>query len=167
MALTLAITPGAYVNNVAGQPLTYVASVTNSGATSVTLQSLSVSGPPGMCSSIGQPQYLTPNVPVSVGNPVLVAGSTYNYTFEVVFQAPSTAGPSPQAAGGTAGVGNAMTNNTSGTLLLQSLSSDSTVASASLKIPILSSTSPFPVAQGGALQLASGFDLINFLTTFA
>lgn len=168
MALTLSIVQGAFNNYVAGQPVSLVASVTNSGSTSVTLSSLAIYADPGSCSFLGQPVYLTPNMPVGLGNPVLTAGSTYSYPFEVIFQAPNLAGPSPQAPGLAAGSGVAANPSASvARLTLQSLSSDSTTASVSLSVPVLSTLYPFPVAQGGAMQLSSGFNLVNLLTSFA
>lgn len=169
MALVLSIVPGFGATSVvAGQNISYVASVTNTGSTSVTLQSLATYTDMATCINVGQPQYLTPNVPVGVGNPTIAAGATASYPFEVAFMSPSFAGPSPQAPGGTLGSSNASVPGDSVFgIYLQSLSSDSTVASAALLVPILSAVPPFPIAQGGGLQLSSGFNLVNFLTSFA
>jgi len=167
MALTLSIIPGARASSVvAGQSINYVASVTNAGSSSVTLQALATFTDTGTAVSVGQPNYLTPNVPVGVGNPTIAAGATSYFPFEVVYQTPYGAGPSPQAPGGAAGSQNAMPTDAQFVISLQSLSSDSTVASASLLVPVLSTIAPFPIAQGGGMQLSSGFNLVNLLTSF-
>lgn len=168
MALTLSIIPGANAGNVvAGQRANYVASVTNSGSSSVTLQSLATYAETGIGVTVGQPNYLTPNVPVGVGNPTLAAGATSYFPFEVVFQTPNFPGPSPQQPGGSAGTSAAAVPvDSSFVISLQSLSSDASVASAQLLVPVLSTIAPFPIAQGGGMQLSSGFNLINLLTSF-
>lgn len=169
MALTLAILPGtASSYGVGGRTNNYVASVTNSGSSSVTLQSLATYGESNTCMNVGQPQYLTPNVPVGVGNPTIAAGATSFFPFEVTFMTPNMPGPSPQAPGGNLGAVTAYVPGDSVFgVTLQSLSSDSTVASATLLVPVLTTIAPFPVAQGGALQLSSGFNIVNFITSFA
>jgi len=171
MALTLSISAGYGSTNVAaGMQVTYVASVTNSGATAVTLNGLwvsrdSMSGNAG----VGQPTWQTPGVSVGAGYPTLAAGSTYNYPFSVVFSAPNMAGGSPNSApGGAAPPHNAAYPIDSGfSFTINSLSSDSTTASATYFVPVLSTVAPFPIPQGGALQMNSGFNLVNFLTSFA
>ena len=167
MALTLSISPGFDgVNPIASDQITYIANVTNSGATAVTLSSLQAYAQGG--AFVGAMQYLQPNVPVGVGNPVLLPGTTYSYPFLVEFISPSFAGPSPQAPGGASGVGIAANpSNQYVILTINSLSSDSTVATASLTVPVLSAIAPFPIAQGGGMQFSSGFNAVNFLTSFA
>ena len=169
MALMLAIqgTPSS-TSPVAGQVVTFVAAVTNSGSTSVTLQSLNAAPERNSAITLSQPEILTPNLPVGVGNPVLLASTTYYYPFKVVFHGPTTSGPSPQAPGGGTIPNTAAypTDNSFG-ISLTSLSSDGTVAYVATTSPALSTTPPFPVAQGGGLQLSSGFNLVNFLTSFA
>jgi hypothetical protein len=166
MALTLSIIAGSPSTAIGNGTCNFVASVTNSGATAVTLQSLQVSETSGGA-VVDQPVYLTPNTPVGVGNPILLPSTTYYYGFQVVFVSPAIAGPSPQnAPGGAAPSNNAVTPDASFTLQLQSLSSDATVASASLTVPVLSTIAPFPFATGGAMQLSQGFNLVNLLTSF-
>lgn len=168
MALVLSIVPGFGAGNtVAGRPNNYIAAVSNTGSSSVTLQSLSVYADGGSCINVGQPQYLTPNVPVGVGNPTIAAGATANYPFEITFMTPNYPGPSPQSPGGASTASMALPGDSVFGVYLQSLSSDSTVATAALMVPVLSAVAPFPVAQGGALQMSSGFNLVNFLTSFA
>jgi hypothetical protein len=166
MALTLQILAGNNGSNVvANQTMNFVASVTNSGATSVVLQSLQVAESTESDAQMSQPQYLTPNTPVGVGNPILLPGVTYYYSFLGTFSNPLP-GPSPQAPGG-ASTNRAITADPFFTLQLTSQSSDGTVATASMLVPVLSSIAPFPLAQGGALQLSQGFNLVNLLTSFA
>ena len=170
MALTLSISAGYGATNVAaGMQVTFVASVTNSGATAVTLNGLWVSRENGTNVRTGQPTWQTPGVSVGAGYPTLAAGSTYNYPFSVVFQTPNMAGSSPNnAPGGSAPSNNAAYPLDSGfSISLNSLSSDSTTASAAFFVPVLSTVAPFPIPQGGALQFNSGFNAVNFFTTFA
>ena len=164
MPLTLAIlgTPSS-ASIVAGQSVTLVAAVTNAGAASVTLNSLVTSTDGTGSVSLTQPDFLTPNQPVGVGNPVLLPGATSNYAFRVVYLGPTTAGPSPQSPGGASGFSGAYPNDTDFGVTLTSFSSDGTVAQARSSDPVLSTLLPFPVAQGGALQLASGFNVLNLL----
>lgn len=166
MALTLAILPGNNATNVvANQTMNFVAAVTNVGGSPVTLQSLQAYELTESDAQLSQPVILTPNVAPNVGNPVLLAGVTYYFSFYAIFSNPLP-GPSPQAPGGAAPFTNASNADATFVLGLQSLSSDGTVASAQLLVPVLSSIQPFPLAQGGALQLSQGANAVNFLTSF-
>lgn len=168
MALTLAIVRGyGATNSSSGRALNYVASVTNDGSTSVTLRALSVYADSNTCVSLEQPNYLTPNVPVGVGDPTIAAGATSFFPFRAVFMTPNMPGPSPQSPGGTQGSATAyIPGDANFGITLQSLSSDSTVASATLSVPVLSAVAPFPTPQGGGLVLSSGFNAVNLLTSF-
>lgn len=163
MALTLAITAPAQVI-VAGQTMNFVVTVTNGGSSAVTLQSLSINEITESDAQVSQPLFLTPNVPVGVGNPVLAASGSASYPFQVVFSSPYAAGPSPQQPGGAAPASVAQTPDPYFTLQAQSISSDGTVASANLMVSVLSTIAPFPVPLGGALQLGQGANLVNLLT---
>lgn len=168
MALTLAILNGNSAQSVvAGQPVTFLAAVTNAGATSVTLQALQTSTDGTGSVSITQPDWLTSNVPVGVGNPILLPATTYYYPFRVVFLSPANAGPSPQAVGGgwTAN-GAAYPLDSDFGLNVMSVSSDGTVAFASTAEGVLATNAPFPVPLGGALQLNSSMNLVNRLACF-
>jgi hypothetical protein len=167
MPLTLALSRGfAWSDSSNGEPNTVILTVTNSGATALVVSSLQVTEASATGASITQPLYLIPNVPVGLGNPVIVAGGSASYPIECVFQVPGYSGPSPQAPGGAGGVQGPPTNSVV-TLRAQCLSSDGVVTSVTQPFPVLSTVAPFPVAQGGALQLSSGFNLVNFLTSFA
>lgn len=169
MALTLAIqAPAMSTNITAGQTITCIAAVTNAGASSVTLQSLTTATDGAGSANLSQPDFLTPNVPVGVGNPVLLPSTTYYFPFRVVFHAPNTAGAFPQAPGGGANLNAAAYPIDSNFgLSLTSVSSDGTVATTTATIPVLSTTSPSPLAAGGALQLSYSLNLVNFLTSVA
>ena len=168
MALTLAILPGSASNvGSAQQMLSLVASVTNSGAASVTLQSLVASDDYGP-STMGQPDFLTPGNPVGLGAPTILPGATSYFPFRIAWNMPSVYGPSPQSPGNAgAAAAAAVPSRSISNILLTSLSSDGSVATATLAVPVLSTLYPFPLAQGGAMQLSSGFNLINLLTSFA
>lgn len=161
MALTLAIVnPASPV--LAGQVAHFVVTVTNTGASAVTLQSLAISETTESDAQIAQPEYLIPNVPVGVGNPVLAAlTGTASYGFRVVFSSPYSVGPSPQNPGGAAPDARAQSPDAIFTLQAQSLSSDGTVAAASAQVTALATIGLTQSAIGGALQMSAGFNLIN------
>ncbi len=165
MALTLAIVPG--VNGAsarADRPINYNITVTNTGSAAVTLQSLSV-GAAGTGTVVGQPNYLTPNVPVGLGNPIIAASSSATYSFQAVFHSPYFPGPSPQNPGGAAAFSGAMTPDPYVTLQAQAQSSDGSIASTLYLVPVLSPMYPFPIPEGGGLILTQGSNLMT-LTMF-
>lgn len=163
MALTLSITAPVQTI-VANQTMNFIVTVTNAGAAAVTLQSLGINEITESDAQLSQPLFMTPNVPVGVGNPVLSPATSYNYPFQCVFNSPVAAGPSPQNPGGAAPASVAQTPDPYFTLQAQSQSSDGTIASTSLMVSVQSLIAPFPPALGGALQLAAGANLLNFLT---
>lgn len=169
MPLTLTLSrAGVRSDSAQGSSNTFMVTVSNSGATALTLQSLSVHETSSTGAHVDQPTYLRPNMPVGLGNPVIAAGGSASYVFSAAFPQPAGAGPSPQNPGGAAGHGN--TNpapNSTVTLRAECLSSDGAVSSTLLSAPVLSTIAPFPVAQGGGMQLTSGFNLVNYLTAFA
>lgn len=171
MALTLVISAGAgNPSAIAGQKSNYVLTVTNTGAAAVSLQALSLNEVSKMGVSIGQPNFLASGQPAGSSSfPVLGAGLSASYPFQVVYPGPYGAGPSPQAAGG-ASPGSAA--NPAGSpfarIQAQSQSSDGSVnVSETMLVPVLSTIEPFPLAQGGAFQFGQGFNFINGLTLFA
>lgn len=167
MALTLSIIPGNNAGSVQGGVAeNFVAVVTNSGSSSVTLTSLSVSEPSGT-TILQQPQFLTPGQPYALSYPTLAAGATSYFPFQAVFTSPAVAGPSPQNPGGAAPSSSAATPDANFYLQLQSQASDASVASALILVPVLSTIPPFQLAAGGGLQLSQGFNAVNFIVAFA
>jgi hypothetical protein len=167
MPLNLALSRGfAWSDASNGEPNTVLLTVANPGATALTVTSLQVAEASATGANVTQPLYLRPNMPVGLGNPVIVAGGSASFAFEVSFNAPAYSGPSPQAPGGVGGVRGPPTNSVV-TLRAQCHSSDGFVTSVTMPFPVLSTVAPFPVAQGGAMQLSSGFNLVNYLTSFA
>lgn len=164
MPLNLALSRGyAWSDSSNGEPNSVVLTVSNPGATALTLTWLAVSEQSKTGANITQPLYLRPNAPVGTGNPVIGPGSSATYVFECAFNVPGYSGPSPQASGGAGGV-QGPPGNSVVTLLAQCQSSDGVVTSVSQPFPALSTVAPFPLAQGGALQLSSGFNLVNLIT---
>lgn len=161
MALTVALAAVNQGSTVAGQAKAFTVTVTNTGAAAVTLTSLVIGGDIGVI--VGQPVYLQPNVPVGVGNPILAAAGSATYSFACVFPSPYSAGPSPQNPGGAAPISLAPMADPFFVLQAQAQSSDGSLASGTLFVPVLSTISPFPLAQGGALQFGQGFNFINFI----
>lgn len=165
MPLTLAISRGfAWSDSANGEPNTALLTVTNPGTTALTVLSLSVFEESKTGARLDQPSYMRPNAPVGLGNPVISPGASATYPFECTFTVPSYSGPSPQAPGGSAGVRGPPTNSIV-TIRAQCQSSDGVVSTVAMSFPVLSTVAPFPVAQGGALQLNSGFNLVNLVTT--
>lgn len=167
MALTLSIAKTSPGNIVASQAVNFTVTVTNSGSSAVTLTALSVNEITESDAQIGQPNYLTPNVPVGVGNPVLAASGSVTYLFTAVFSSPMYAGPSPQAPGGAAPGPAASNADAFFTLQAQAQASDGSIGSTSLMVPVLSAIAPFPLASGGAFQFGQGFNFINGLMLYA
>lgn len=162
MAITVSITegsPGSFA--VGNQTMNYTVTVANSNASSVTLTSLSIADSRKQ-SNLSQPNYLTPNVPVGVGSPVIAAGASVSYGFQCVFNNPVMPGPSPQAPGGAAPTNEAYYPDSVFALQATSYTSDGTVAYGELSVPVL--TKDIPQDSGGALVLSQGFNLINFIT---
>lgn len=167
MALTLSIAKTSPGSIVAGQSMNFTVAVTNTGAAAVSLSSLAVNESTESDAQIAQPNFMTPNVPVGVGNPVLNAGATSTFPFQVVFNSPYLAGPSPNNPGGAAPGPAAANPDAQFTLQAQAQASDGSIASTSLLVPVLSAIAPFPLAQGGAFQFGQGFNFINGLMLYA
>jgi hypothetical protein len=140
----------------------YTVSVQNTGAAAVTLQSLQVVEATESDAILSQPVFLTPNTPVGVGNPVIAAGATVTYGFQAVFTNPVMPGPSPQAPGGAAPSNAAYYSDPTFVLQATSFTSDGTVATGTLLVPVASAT--VPQSNGGALVLSQGFNVANFIT---
>jgi hypothetical protein len=138
----------------------FQATVSNTGSSSLTLSLLSASESTGSA-QIGQPNFLTPNVALGLGSPTINAAGTFSTVFNVVFPAPNTPGPSPNAAAGAAGVQMGQPVRASYFLTVTAQTSDGSVASTTLVVPVLSAIDPFPVPEGGALQFRQGSNLIN------
>lgn len=163
MALTIAILPPAQPL-VANQTMNYVASVTNSGAASVTLTGLQVSEITESDAQVSQPLFMVPNSAPGAGNPTLSPSTTYYYPFQVVYNSPAQSGPSPQAPGGAASASAAVTPDATFAIQLISTSSDGTIATTSLASGVAAAIAPFPIPLGGALRGNAGANLINLLT---
>ena len=164
MPLNLALSRGsAWSDSSNGEPNTIILTVSNPGAAALTVLSLGVSEVSATGARLDQPSYLAPNAPIGLGNPVIGPGASRSFPFECVFQVPSYSGPSPQAPGGSAGVRGPPTNSVV-TIRALCQSSDGVVTFVDMPFPVLATVAPFPVAQGGALQLNSGFNAVNFLT---
>lgn len=171
MAITVTISAGAASNSaVADRPINYVVSLTNTGSSAVTLLSLSVNaqstsgaGNASTAVRISQPPYLTPNVPVGVGNPIINAAATVNYPLQVVFLTPYFPGPSPQNPGGASPFSAAMTPNDNFTLQVMGNTSDGSVFSYNFLVPVLSTIAPFPIPEGGALIFTQGSNIMNLI----
>jgi hypothetical protein len=164
MPLVLTLARGyAWSDSANGEPNTVLLTVANPGAAALTVTSLSVYEESKTGAVVGTPNYLRPNAPLGTANPVVAAGGSRSYSMECVFPVPAYSGPSPQAPGGAGGAGGPPRNPVV-TLRAECLSSDGVTTTVSMPFPVLSTVAPFPVAQGGALQLTSGFNLINLVT---
>lgn len=163
MALTAVVTNGVTASSVRAEKVAnYVITITNGGSTAVTLQSLAVSCQGGDC-VIAQPVYLTPNVPVGVGNPVFAASASASYGFQVVFPSPYFPGPSPQNPGGASPTSQAAVADPFYNLQIVGLSSDGSVFSTVFMVSVLSAMYPFPIPEGGGLIFTQGSNLMTLI----
>jgi hypothetical protein len=164
MACTVVITKSS-TNAVAGQPCNFVATITNNGASAVTIPSFGVNEVSKTGARIAQPRILTTNGSVGVGDPTINAAASLSVPFQVIPNAPQYPGPSPQNVGGgnqSASAGPAQNSQ----LILQAtgMDSDDLVFSGQLMVPVLSAFEVFPRPEGGALDFRQGSNLINLLT---
>lgn len=117
---------------------------------------------------VGPIMCAAPNQPVGSGNIVVPLGGTAYLPFSVVFTNPYGAGASPQAPGG-ANPSNSAANADPVFSLVATLSyalgsgANQVTASWPLNVGVSSTITPFPLAQGGGLQMQSGMNLVNFL----
>lgn len=150
---------------IADAPVVLIVNITNTSSAAVTLNSVQVSESTESDCQIQQPYFLQTNMPVGLGNPVIVPAGTVSYPFPVIFPSPLTAGPSPNqpaAPGfGPAGMQAAFPADSNFILLAQAAASDGSVGSISLAVSVLTATAPFPRPEGGALQFSQGTNLIN------
>jgi hypothetical protein len=164
MACTVVITKVS-TNAVAGQPCNFTLTITNNGASAVTIASLSVNETTKTGASIGQPNFLTTNASVGVAVPTINAAASLSLPFQVAPPAPAYPGPSPQNVGGgaqAAGAGPAWNSQLG--LQATGMDSDDLVFTGQLMVPVLSAFEVSPRPEGGALDLRQGSNLINLLT---
>lgn len=159
LSCSMALTSGTVL---ADASTNFTITITNTNAAAVTLQSIQISESTESDAMIGQPNFLVPNVPVGVGNPVIAAGASVTYSFSAIFNTPYFPGPSPQNQPGGARPGNDATE-VDPFFVLQAIcqTSDGSVFSSTIFVPVLSAISPFVVAEGGALQFSQGANLMN------
>jgi len=163
--MALSVTMAAVGTAIGGRNNQFTVTVTNTNAAAVTLNSLFISEATESDAVISQPQYLVPNVPVGVGNPVIAASSSMTYGFQVAFTNPVLIGQTPQSQpGGAAPALLAQQADPFFTLLAQGQTSDGSVFSSTLLVPVLSAGQEVPIAQGGAYQFAAGANIINGIT---
>lgn len=136
----------------------FTVTINNTGSSSVSLTALSVSpGNPGATTSIEQPQFLTPQVPIGLGNPTIAAGSSVSFGFSVVFNAPRTSGPPANIGGlGNAGMMVGQPALVTRDLIARAMTSDGESGSFILSVPVLSAAKPFPTPEGGMAQFTQG-----------
>lgn len=165
MACTVTVTKVS-ASAVANQPCNFTLTITNNGASAVTIPSLGVSEITKTGARIAPPRLLTTNASVGVAVPTINAAATLTLPFQVVPMSPAYPGPSPQNPGGgaqAAGAGPAW-NSTIG-IQVQGMDSDNLVfTSAPMMFGVSSGFDVFPRPEGGALDLRQGSNLINFLT---
>lgn len=173
MTITMALVDA---NVVAQRPTTFQVNLTNTSAAAVTLTSLFVSESTEADAIISQPQFLTPQLAVGVGNPIVGASSTVSYTFKVVFQAPGGSGPSPgevptsfsanlPAFPTIAGTFTGQPSDASVVLQVVAQFSDGSTGTTSINVTPVSTVLPFPPVGTGTLQLQfqPGFNAIGGL----
>lgn len=133
-----------------------VASLSTDAA--VTLTSLYIAESTESDALIDQPTIFPPNAPALTGYPVLSAGGSLSYGFQVMFTSPYWPGLSPNNPGGAAPGQKASEVDATFGLQAQAVFSDGTVASAIVMIPVATAMYPFPVPQGGEALFQQGAD---------
>lgn len=148
---------------VSNRDVAFMVTVSNTGSSALTLSSLSIGESSESDVIISQPLFMTPQMPVGLGNPVISAGGSVSYVFGVVFSSPNTAGASPNAPGplGSAGMTTGQPADNSFSLLATAQTSDGVVGTGSLVVSALSATAPFPRPEGGAFIFTQGSNLVN------
>jgi hypothetical protein len=155
-------------NVVVGQKMNAVVAVRDlDGSGPYTLRSCAVVESTESNAVVEQPMCAMPNQPVGVGQMVTPLNGTTYLPFSFVVQTPYASGPSPQAPGGAAPANIAATAEPvfqfTATVQYTVSSGAIQVVSGTLLVPALSTIPPFPLAQGGALQLSQGANLLNLL----
>ena len=160
MALSVSMLAVAQGYTRATIPSRFTVTVTNTDASSRTLLSLLVYESSGDA-VVQQPQILTPNVPQGVGNPIIAASGSATYSFQAVFPAPYSPGPSPANPGGRAPSSLAVPADAIYRLVAVANTSDGSVFSSSLQVPVLSTAAPIPTSQGGTLRFRQGGNMMS------
>jgi len=163
MALSVVLSRPSSGSVIVNQNTQFTAAVTNTNASAVSLLSLSISESTESDAQISQPVIFAPNTPVGTSNTVIPSGATAYFNFSVIFNSPGV-GPSVSNPGGAAPFNSAITADPFFILQAIGQTSDGSVFSSTLLVPVLSSIAPYQVSQGGAFQFSSGFNLINGLT---
>lgn len=157
MAATISMTQ-ATSSAVGNAPTRFTVTVTNTGSSSVSLTDLFIGAlTPSDVLSIGQPNFLTPQVAAGTGYPTLTASGSASFGFTVVFATPNTSGPSPNAPGlGPAGMVTRQPPYSNRNLVATCLLSDGSSTTSYLSVPVLSAVEMFPVPEGGATVFSQG-----------
>lgn len=158
MAKTITITGPTPGSVIANQAAYFTVTISSTDTTAVSLTSLVINERRNRGAQIGQPTFLAPGQPAGIA-PTLSASSSLSYQFSVVANSPNTPGVSPSNPGGAA-PGQAAYPPPSASLVLeaQAQTSDGSVTTSTLTVPVLSAVFPFPVPQGGAAQFGQGGD---------
>ena len=165
---TVVISAGADSSPAANKAMPYYVTITNTGANPLTLNAMSVSSPtPGVI--IAQPDFLTPNVPYGVGNPVIAAGASLAVRFSAVFPMPNASGPSPQGPTGATNAVNQPAFPVNGYFNLQvtcQLTDSAGVIveqTGNFGQGVLSEMQNVPRAEGGALDFRQGSNILGMV----
>jgi hypothetical protein len=144
-------------------PTRFSVTVTNTNATAVTLISLNIAEATESEAMIGQPNFLTPGMAIGLGNPAIPSGGSVTYVFQAVFNSPQPSGPSSSNPGGAA----PSVPGPDPLFVLQANgnTSDGTVFTTSLLVPVLTSVAYNPPSLVGAAQWQQGSNLITGLCT--
>lgn len=158
MALTVSLSQASPGNWVSNRSMMVAMTVTNTGASAVTVSTISLLEATESDAQIGFPQgFLTPNVPAGLGNPVLAAGASGTYMWPVVINSPSAAGPSPQHQPGSASPSPlAPAADAVFTLQGQAASSDGSIATTNMQVSVLATIVYDPPPQGGGTWFSQG-----------
>lgn len=157
MAKTVTLAFGNASFAVANRALPFVVTVANTDAAAVLLKSLVVEEVSDMGTNIEQPTFLSPGQPWDTSQPTLAAlTGSQSYGFSVMVASPNMPNVSATNPGGAAPDQAAMADNAQMTLRATAMTSDGSVFSATLTVPVLSAVYPFPVSDVGTALFRQG-----------
>lgn len=162
--MALVVTLQLLGNPIVNRPTTMQVNVTNTSASSVTINTIEANDLLIRAAAVVGPiNFLTPNVALGQGHPTLAAGASASYTFKAVFSTPINVGVSPNTFPSPAGVSVGQPPTSANTVGVIVTASDGSVGSATTTVAPITANTPFPPVATGTLQLQfnNGFDLIG------
>lgn len=150
---------------IAGAPIRGVVSVTNTGANSVAVDTMTLTEFTTMGAVFGGPSYLAPNVPGVGATPIITNGATSYFPFVMMVPSPNTPGAQASARrhhGNVFPADNTFCGINLEVRATEQVGFTTEVASATAGVPVASSVAPFPPSYGGADQFNFGANAVGW-----